>query len=240
VKILLLGGTGEARALASAFAEAGIAFTVSLAGRTNAPAYAGPTRIGGFGGRAGLAATLMAEGYTHLVDATHPFAATISPNAAGAAHDAGVAYLRLERPAWQPPEGVAVHEVPSLDAAAAHLAAGAHAFLTVGRDSLAPFLARRDVHFTVRAIVAPDLGGRSDIDVILARGPFTLKGERALFAARAFDALVAKNAGGRETAAKLTAAAETGTTIVLVARPAGQPPADAETPAGIMARLGPL
>lgn len=237
MKILLLGGTGEARALAQALAEAGVDCTVSLVGRTDAPAYAGTTRVGGFGGPEGLAAALAAGGFTHLVDATHPFAAAISPAARRAAGEAGIAYLRLQRPPWRPPPGADVREVPSLEAAAASLAAGSHVFLTVGSGSLAPFLARRDVRFLVRAITPPALGDRDDIEVILARGPFSVAGERALFEARRFDALVTKNAGGGETEAKLVAAAQTATPVVMVARPAGQPPPDADSVAAMMALL---
>jgi precorrin-6A/cobalt-precorrin-6A reductase len=51
VELLILGGTGEARALAAALHAAGEhGFVSSLAGRVSAPALpAGAVRIGGFG-----------------------------------------------------------------------------------------------------------------------------------------------------------------------------------------------
>lgn len=234
-RILLLGGTQEARGLAAALAERGLPVLVSLAGRTSAAAYRGETRVGGFGGEAALAGFLEAEGIGLVVDATHPFAGVISPAAARAAASAGVRYLRLERPPWSLAAGDT--EVPSLEAAAAALPAGALVFLTVGSGSIAPFLARRDVRFLLRTVEPPDLMGRTDIAVINARGPFTEADERALWDAHPFDVLVTKNAGGGATAAKLAVARERGTRVVLVARPAGQPPADATDVAAMLALM---
>lgn len=222
-RILLLGGTHEARGLATAFAARGLPFVVSLAGRTKAD-YPGEVRIGGFGGAEGLAAYLRAERISLVLDATHPFAAEISPNAARAASVAGIPYLRLERPPW--PTAGAI-EVPSLEAAAGALAPGTTAFLAVGAGSLAPFLARRDVRLVVRAVEPPALGDRTDVVVIRARGPFTPEGEQALWNAHGIETLVTKNSGGAATDAKLEVARQRGTRIVMIARPAGQPRPDA-------------
>lgn len=235
-RILLLGGTTEAQDLAAALKRAELPFVVSLAGRARAH-YPGPTRIGGFGGVDGIAVTLRAERFSHLVDATHPFAAEISPAAARAAADVGARYLRLERPPWRAGPLDWFVDVASAGEAAAALPAGARAFLTLGSRNLAPFLARRDLRLVVRAITRPDLGGRDDVTVIEARGPFALDAERALWDAHRFDALVTKNAGGAASEAKLVAARERGIPVIMIARPAGQPPADAGTADALMAQL---
>jgi len=235
-RVLLLGGTQEAQELAASLHAAGVPFLVSLAGRAPAQ-YAGPVRTGGFGGAEGLAAAIREGRFTTVVDATHPFAATISPAAVRAAHAAGVSYHRLERPPWRPCAGDTWTFVASLGEAAARLSPGARVFLAVGAGGLAPFLYRRDVSFLVRAIAGPDTGGRDDVVVVRARGPFDVSGERALWDAHRFTALVTKNAGGAASAAKLAVARERRTPVLMVRRPAGQPPADACSADAMMALL---
>ncbi|MEM7693387.1 MAG: precorrin-6A/cobalt-precorrin-6A reductase [Pseudomonadota bacterium] len=235
-KILLLGGTEEARALSAALVARGANLTVSLAGRAEAD-YGAPTRTGGFGGEAGLAKTLASGGFTLLVDATHPFASTISPVAARVSKRLAVRYVRLERPPWRRQAGDRWINVSTLAAAAARLEPGSRAFLTVGAGGLAPFLHRVDVGFIVRAIAAPDLAGRADIAVIEGRGPFSLEAERALADRFSFDTLVTKNAGGAATAAKLLVARERRTVVLMVARPAHQPRPNARNVEGMLALL---
>src|SRR4051812_2264150 len=156
-RLLILGGTTEAAALARRAVELpGLDVVTSLAGRTRAPAaLPGRVRIGGFGGAEGLAGWLDAEGIDAVIDATHPFAATISAHAARACALRRTPRLMLVRPAWEPRPGEAWTEIPDGTAAAAALPAGAHAFLTVGRQELAVFAARRDVRFLVRVIDPP-------------------------------------------------------------------------------------
>lgn len=235
-RILLLGGTEEARELAAFLDAAGADFVVSLAGRAAAD-YPGTVRIGGFGGEEGLAETIRAEGFSVVVDATHPFAATISPAARRAARATRVRYLRLERPPWRRTTGDRWVEVDSLDEAAAALDENARMFLPLGAGGLAPFLARRDLRLVVRTIEPPDLADRTDVVVIRDRGPFDVESERALFARYGFDAMVTKNAGGEATAAKLVAARERRVRVFMVRRPRGQPRADAATAERMMTRL---
>src|SRR5215471_21704704 len=75
MRVLILGGTMEARQLAERLAKrADFTVTLSLAGRTTAPAsHPVPVRVGGFGGTEGLAAYLRNQGIDVLVDATHPY-----------------------------------------------------------------------------------------------------------------------------------------------------------------------
>ncbi|QLJ03799.1 cobalt-precorrin-6A reductase [Streptomyces sp. NEAU-sy36] len=221
--VLVLGGTAEARRLAAALVAhpAGIRVTTSLAGRTTRPdAVAGETRTGGFGGADGLADWLRAHHVDALVDATHPFAETITAHAARAAAATGVPAIVLRRPGWRPVPGDRWHDVPSLAGAAEALPGlGGRVFLTTGRLGLAAFAHLTDHHFLVRSVEPPDPPLPPDTEVLLARGPFTLTGERALLRTHRVDVLVTKDSGGEATAAKLTAARELGLPVVVVRRP---------------------
>ena len=246
VRVLVLGGTTEASGLARALADRpGVEVTTSFAGRTTAPAAAaGRARVGGFGGADGLATYLRDEGVDVLVDATHPFAARMRWHAVAAAEATGVSRLRVERPAWAPEPGDRWTVVADLDAAAAAVRAGRYrrVLLTTGRTELAPFAVCRDTWLLVRSVEAPDpavLATLADAEVLLARGPFTVEGERALLDERAIDAVVTKNSGGAATGAKLVAARERGLPVVLVDRPPSPPGPRAETVAEALAWLAP-
>ncbi|POX50136.1 cobalt-precorrin-6A reductase [Streptomyces sp. Ru71] len=240
--ILILGGTTEARRLAAALAERpGVRVTTSLAGRVSRPgAVDGEVRVGGFGGVEGLAAWLGEQRVTALVDATHPFAAGITANAAEAAALTGVPLTVLRRPGWQPVPGDRWHPVDSLDAAARALPPlGRRVFLTTGRLGLAAFAHLTDTHFVMRSVEPPEPPLPPRLDVLLARGPFTVADETALLREHRIDVLVTKDSGGEATAAKLTAARELGLPVVVVRRP---PLPDSVTPvpdtAGVLERLG--
>jgi precorrin-6A/cobalt-precorrin-6A reductase len=234
-RLLILGGTTEAAALARALAAAGgWEVTTSLAGRTRAPAaLPGAVRIGGFGGTDGLAAYLRAERIDRVIDATHPFAGTISANAAEACAGLALPLLRIERPAWTPVPGD--HWIDVADAAEAagwlvgHLPADAAVLLTLGRQDVAPFKQCPALRFVLRSIEPPapeDLP--PECLLLTERGPFTPAGERALIARHGIRAVVAKNAGGDATAAKLAAAREAAIPVVMIRRPA--PPASPAVP----------
>lgn len=225
-RLLILGGTGEAAALARVLVDTGDwEVTTSLAGRTRAPAaLPGAVRIGGFGGIDGLSAYLRAERIDRVIDATHPFAATMSANAAAACAGAGVPLLRIERLAWSPVSGDRWIDVADAAEAADWLAgtlpAGSAVLLTLGRQDVAPFKRCPDLRFVLRSIEPPaaqDLP--PDCLLLSERGPFTLDGERALIARHAIRAVVAKNAGGDATAAKLAAAREAAIPVVMIRRP---------------------
>ncbi|MEV4344571.1 cobalt-precorrin-6A reductase [Actinoplanes sp. NPDC049596] len=230
-RVLILGGTTEARRLATALhtptpsphpspRPASCAFSVitSLAGRTSSPLLPpGEVRIGGFGGPEGLAAYLRAERIDVLVDATHPFAAGMSANAAAAATALGLPLIALRRPGWHEAPGDDWHRVPDLPSAAAllpHL--GRRVFLTTGRQGIAAFAAV-DAWFLARSVEPPTPPMPARLEVLLDRGPFTLDGERRLLADHHIDVLVTKDSGG--PAAKLTAARERGLPVVMIDRP---------------------
>ena len=220
MRILILGGTGEARELAAELVAASIDVLSSLAGRVSRPRLPdGAVRIGGFGGADGLAACLRDEGITHLVDATHPFAGGISANAALAAASAGVPRLVLRRPEW---EGDPSWEVTAdiTRAAAAVLAwEGDGVFLTTGRRDLAAFAADERHRFLVRTVDPPEGPLPPRMTLILDRGPYTVEGESALLRDHEIGLLVTKNSGGPMTAAKLTAARDLGVQVLMVDRP---------------------
>lgn len=218
---LILGGTSEARLLAGRLESAGVDIVTSLAGVVGGTAApAGRIRVGGFGGVSGLASYLEAEPIGAVVDATHPFAARMSGNAARACVEAGVPLLRLCRPSWRDrPDAASWHWVPDLDAArAAAERLGERVFLSVGRQSVAPFLGWRDRFVLLRVVEAPAEPLPAGWELLRARGPYEPAGERALLAGKGIEVLVTKDAGG--PAAKLDAAAELGVAVVVVERPA--------------------
>jgi precorrin-6A/cobalt-precorrin-6A reductase len=218
VKVLLLGGTGEARALAARL-HPEVELISSLAGRVPDPALpVGEVRVGGFGGAPGLAEWLRANDITTVVDATHPFAATITANAARAAALTGLPHVVLARPAW--PDGDAI--VVGSDTEAAEVVARngyRRVFLTTGRSGTAAFQAT-DAWFLIRAVTAPaDERLPAHHEVLLSRGPYQVEAERNLLHEYGIDALVTKNSGGDMTRAKLAAAAELGVPVIMVSRP---------------------
>ncbi|MER6128025.1 cobalt-precorrin-6A reductase [Streptomyces sp. NPDC001795] len=220
--ILVLGGTTEARELAASLAaRPGVRVTTSLAGRVSLPGTLdGDVRIGGFGGAEGLTAWLREHRVDAVVDATHPFAARITANAAQAAAATGVPAVVLHRPGWSAGPGDRWHEAASLtDAAALLPQLGRRVFLTTGRLGLAAFAHLADLHFVVRSVEPPEPPMPPDVEVLLARGPFTVEGETALLREHRIDVLVTKDSGGAATAAKLTAARDRGLPVVVVRRP---------------------
>lgn len=223
-RLLILGGTGEAAALArEAVDRPGLHVITSLAGRTRNPAQiAGEIRSGGFGGAQGLADYLRAARIDLVIDATHSFAAVISRHAAEACAAVGLPRVHLLRPAWIGQDGDDWIEVDDLDAAAAALPdAGRRAFLTIGRNELARFAGVRDVWFLVR-VIDPLAGPQplANCEVIEDRPPFAERAENALMATHGIDVVVSKNAGGDATYAKIATARARGLPVVMVRRPA--------------------
>ncbi|MFD9655966.1 cobalt-precorrin-6A reductase [Streptomyces mirabilis] len=220
--VLVLGGTTEARRLAAELAaRPGVRVTTSLAGRVSRPgALDGDVRVGGFGGADGLARWLREHRVDAVVDATHPFAAAITANAARAAAATGIPSVVLRRPGWTPGPDDRWHWAGSLPEAAALLPSlGRRVFLTTGRLGLAAFAHLSELHFLVRTVEPPEPPMPQDMEVLLTRGPFTPDDERALLRAHRVDVLVTKDSGGEATAAKLTAARDLALPVVVVRRP---------------------
>lgn len=219
--ILILGGTSEARALAAALVDRGVEVLSSLAGRVSEPALpTGPVRIGGFGGIDGLTDFIRRHRVDAVVDATHPFALHISENAAAATTRTGVPLLRLERPSWRThPDADAWTWVESTTDVIAVAPDARRPFLTTGRQSLADFLPWADRAVLARVVDLPDLELPATWEIIRSRGPYQLAGERGLMRDHGTDLLVTKDSGGTLTEAKLTASAELGIRVVVIARP---------------------
>lgn len=221
-RVLVLGGTTEASGLVHALANRATDFHIilSLAGRTRSPQLPScEVRVGGFGGAAGLADYLNAGQIDLVVDATHPFAARMRWNAATACARASVPRLRVERPAWAPQPGDIWQSADSLGHAAKLLDGSQRIFLTIGRQELASFAHRTDKWFLVRAIDPPTLAPPLPGELLLARGPFSVKDEIDLMTSRSIDTVVSKNSGGSATEAKLGAARHLGIPVVMVERP---------------------
>lgn len=218
MRVLLLGGTAEARALAETL-HPHVGIISSLAGRVPDPALpVGPVRIGGFGGVDGLRHWLHEEHVDAVVDATHPFAATMTAHAAQVCTELQIPHLVLARPAWDP--GAAIIVESDTQAAQTIVRQGySRVFLTTGRSGVKAFT-DSDAWFLIRAVTEPD----SAIlprhhQLVLSRGPYRYDDEFALLREHRIDALVTKNSGGDMTRAKLDAAAALGIPVVMVARP---------------------
>jgi len=218
----LLGGTTEATKLAVALAERGMDAIFSYAGRTGNPARQPlPVRIGGFGGAEGLAAYLKAEAITHVVDATHPFAAAISANAVSACQRAGVALVALERPEWRAGRGDRWTCVADIAGAVAALPdAGARVFLAIGKQHIGDFAPKPGNFYLLRLVDAPDAPlPLPDAHAVIARGPFDVAGDTALMQAHRISHVVAKNSGGSGAEAKISAARALGLPVIMIDRP---------------------
>ncbi len=241
MRALILGGTSDANLLADAVARAGCDAIYSYGGRTRAPANQPlPTRIGGFGGVNGLAEFIRREGITHLVDATHPFAAEMSRNAVAACETTGIPLIALERAPWAKGAADTWIEAADITSAAAALPNNrALVFLAIGRQHIAAFSARPQHAYTLRFVDPPD-GPLPfpDVDVIVSRGPFTLAGELEMMRARGIEWVVARNSGGAGARAKIDAARELGLSVVMLKRPELPDRPRVESVAEVMQWLG--
>lgn len=218
-RILLLGGITEALAVARSL---GPQHVYSLAGVGRVPEdLQCRLRVGGYGGAEGLAQFIEQEGIDLLIDATHPYAAQISHNAARATQRAGIACWALRRPAWQPQPGDDWREVADWAELTRALAPFQRPLFTLGRE---PLQHLEDIppgqFWTCRALESTVCPGNERCEIIGARGPFQLAGERELFTRRQIDVLVSKNSGSSATEPKLEVAREGGTPVLILKRPA--------------------
>jgi precorrin-6A/cobalt-precorrin-6A reductase len=238
MKILILGGTEEARQLAAQLTKMGHAVTTSLAGRTSDPLLpAGEVRIGGFGGGDGMGNYIITERFDRMVDATHPYAEEIKRNAVRAAELAELRLVRLTRPAWSEPQYAFWKHVANAEEAAASLPKGARALLTVGHTQLDTYLKRTDCSFVVRSIEPPEKELPVNATSLLARPPFFFNGEFQMMQEQGITHLICKNSGGAQTEAKLQAALRLRLPVFMIARPALPPAHDVPTVGQAIAAL---
>jgi precorrin-6A/cobalt-precorrin-6A reductase len=223
MRVLILGGTGEAAEIAAKVANIqGIEAITSLAGRTLQPSLPlGDLRIGGFGGVTGLVNYLHQMKIDVLIDATHPFATQMASNAAEAAIAVNIPRLKLIRPAWKPVHGDRWIEVDNIKDAASVLEKQAkRVFLTVGRQEIAAFAHLEQIWFLMRMIDPPQANAIVPSGKVLCdRGPFNLDNEREILIRHQIDTIVSKNSGGDATYAKIIAARELKLPVVMVKRP---------------------
>lgn len=236
MRVLILGGTGDARELAARIANmTGVEAIASLAGATREPVTpVGNVRVGGFGGVAGLVNYLREMQIDVLIDATHPFANQISHHAAQAAEEVGIPRLLLNRPQWEKVPGDHWIEVESnTDAADALENHAKRVFLTIGRQEISTFAHLQDIWFLMRMIDPPKADSQIPPGVILYnKGPFNLENEREILTQYSIDTIVSKNSGGDSTYPKIIAARELGIKVVMVKRPpipAGEQVTDVES-----------
>jgi len=239
-RALILGGTSDASQLAAEIARAGFDAVYSYGGRTRAPAEQPlPTRIGGFGGASGLADYMRREGITHVIDATHPFAAEMSRNAVAACAETGTRLIALERTPWAKTPGDNWIEVGDVNAAVTALPElPAKVFLAIGRQHIAPFATKSQHAYTLRFVDPPEAPLPFAADVIVSRGPFTLDGELEMLRTRGVMWIVARNSGGDGARAKIDAARTLGLPVIMIARPELPERQRVESVAEIMQWLG--
>jgi precorrin-6A/cobalt-precorrin-6A reductase len=219
-RILILGGTREARELAKLLVEQGFEVVTSLAGATREHAlYPGLVRTGGFGGVHALLNYLEDEKFDAIADATHPFATRISKNAAGAAAQANKPIVRLERPPWRPEPGDRWRMFPDAAAVAAAVPDGARILLTIGSRGVEDYFLRPHLGGVARMIEPPAVPAPSSWKVLLARPPFRLEDELGLLEREAIDIIVSKNSGGEDMRAKLHAARARYIPVYMIERP---------------------
>jgi len=238
--VLLLGGTTEASAAAKTLAGAGIRAVFSYAGRTNTPVTQPlPTRVGGFGGVDGLVAFLKAEKISHVIDATHPFAAGMSVNASDACAEVGIPLVRFERAPWQPEAGDNWTQVPRLeDIPAALPDTPARVFLAIGKQQISLFTAKPQHHYLHRLVDVPDAPlPLPNTSFVLDRGPFNVANDTALMRSHKITHIVAKNSGGTGARAKLDAARSLDLPVIMANRPALPAARNVSTTAEVMTWL---
>lgn len=220
MRILILGGTEEARQLANQLVSMGHEIVTSYAGRTSDPDLPqGEIRVGGFGGPRGLADYLLNNAIQRLVDATHPYSVQMAANAVEAAKYTSIPLVRLVRPPWKEPQYAFWHHVRNVQEAAAGLPKGARVLLTVGHTGLETFLARTDCSFVVRSIEPPERELPVHAQSLIARPPFFIGAETDLMRHEGITHLITKNSGGVQTEAKLKAAQQLRLAVVMIARP---------------------
>jgi precorrin-6A/cobalt-precorrin-6A reductase len=223
MRVLILGGTSEARLLAERLAgRPALAVTLSLAGRTAAPAQQQvPVRSGGFGGAAGLADYLTRERVDVLIDATHPYAGRISANAVAAAQTSGVRFIALRRPPWIECPGDRWIEMGNVaDAVRALGSVPRRVFVPLGRNDLAPLTQAPQHFYLIRSVDPVDPPLRLPrVSYLTGRGPFPEADEIALMRAHEIDVVIAKNSGGDATYGKVAAARALGIAVIMLRRP---------------------
>lgn len=222
MRILILGGTSDANALARIIATTRLDAIYSYAGRTQVPVNQPlAVRKGGFGGADGLAHYLRDEGITHVVDATHPFAGTMSRNAIEACAATSVPLITLVRAPWtQGPDDCWI-TVPDLAGAVTALPDEATCvFLAIGRQHWQAFTAKPQHRYILRFVDEPT--GRLALprsEVIVARGPFTEEGDLDLMRSRSVNWVVTRNSGGSGARAKIDAARRLAIPVIMISRP---------------------
>jgi precorrin-6A/cobalt-precorrin-6A reductase len=224
LRILILGGTGDARKLAqSLLGDSRVVLTYSVAGRTTAPLLPDcDIRHGGFGGVDGLVDFLKANEIALAVDATHPYAAQMSAHAAAACDQAEVPLLALRRPAWTPTSDDNWQMVPDMIAAAKAIGwVPQRVLLTIGQLELGPFIRRPHHQYLIRTVEPPRaFGVPLQSRVITGRGPFSVDDEKDMLRKHYVEKIITKNSGGSATIAKLVAAREMSIPVIMVERPA--------------------
>lgn len=221
MKILIFGGTGDARELANGLVAEGHQVTTSLAGRTEHPVRPeGEVRVGGFGGVENISAYIAENGFDWLIDATHPYAQRMSEQLAEAVRQTPMPFMRMVRAPWEQGDGVTWQDMPDIAGAITQLPEGARALVTTGHFAIETLETRPDCVFYLRLIEKPQVPIAENTTLIVERPPYDVHSELSLMREFSVTHVLAKNSGGNQTRTKLDAAAQLGVEIFMVVRPA--------------------
>lgn len=225
MRVLLLGGTLEAKQLVEPLVSGGIELVYSIAGKVRKPELPCEVLVGGFSRHGGMAAYVNAAGIDAILDATHPYAVAISQAANVAAEACGIPCWRFLRPGWQWQAGDHWQEVAGFDEALPAIGQARVPLLTLGQldpaqlAALAATAEKTGQRPLLRTAVPPAEPLPPSITLIQAIGPFAREAERQLLLDHGVDLIVCKNSGGEATYAKLAAARELAIPVVMLARP---------------------
>jgi precorrin-3B C17-methyltransferase len=248
----VFSGTSDGNALAERLAQRGHAVVVSCAteygGALVQQDYPQLHVWDGPRGQEARRQALRASGARALVDATHPYAAVISPQLMALARELGMPYLRYERPSTLDAAGARIALCANVEVAALRaIASASRIFLATGSKDLATFLQAPGASaksWFVRVTAEPDFIQRAlDLGVPRQRicamqGPFSQAFNTALWQDWGIDCVVTKDSGAPGGfAAKAAAAAALNLPLLVIERPRLDYPAQADSFDAVLAHL---
>jgi precorrin-6A/cobalt-precorrin-6A reductase len=222
MKLLILGGTADARHLAEALQQRqpALELVYSVAGLVRQPQVPATVVSGGFSQFGGLSNYCKQQNIDAIVNATHPFSVTMGNHAVNTCNELGLSYWRFLRPLWQQQTGDDWQLFSHTTSLLKGLANFQRVLLTLGQanaDELALLSSTQQIW--LRTAVAPNYALPINVSWIKAIGPFDEASELALLRQHQIQAIASKNSGGDSTVAKLNAARAVGIPVFMLQRP---------------------
>lgn len=229
--IMIFSGTTEGRMLAEMLAgkmEVHVRVATEYGCQIMGPAEGIDVQVGSCGGADGIADVVRKNGSTVVVDATHPYALSITEHIREGCAKAGAEYVRLKR-SDSSANGAAIVGVPDIQSAVDYLKGTEGKILvTTGSNDIGLYtqIPGFKERVTARVLSTPESVskcaelGFTGKNLIAAQGPFSEEMDLAMLRQTGAKYIVTKDsgtAGGYE--AKVNAAAKAGATVVLIERP---------------------